>query len=74
MSIQQSFNDHAINLFPKVKEAIKGADNFDANQMYCKTLNWIKTSIKRVNDMCQEEKDSFETALISVFIDKNWLK
>lgn len=72
MSIQATLNEQSLAYLPRVVSIINHSESFEANQMKCKALEWMNTSLKPVAEMCEQEIGSFESALISVFKDKGW--
>ncbi len=73
MSIQAALNADSMNSVPKIKEAIANADPFEANQMEQQTLSAMMNSPKPIINMSDDELEQFQTNLIALFKQHNWL-
>lgn len=69
--LQNSLDNQAIEMLPRIKTMIENADDFDGNQMRNFTLQKIN-NLKSLVDMTHVDKDALTEHLILVFKNKNW--
>jgi hypothetical protein len=73
MSIQSELDQQAINLLSKVSQAIADANKFESNQMRCYALRAINNTRSCLADKTESEINTFDTNLIKLFKEKNWI-
>jgi hypothetical protein len=73
MSIQQRFDQEALDLCPEIKKLIYSAERAEANQMLCCFLRRCMDCTPALVEMSDEQKSSFQAALTSEFIYKEWV-
>jgi len=74
MSIQAQLNKESLEYLQKIKQLIKNAGDFEANQMRCKALGAMMNSRKAIVDMTEKELSNFEDRLIEYFKEAKWIE
>jgi len=72
-NLQHKLNNDSIDMLPKIREIISKADNFEANQIRCYSLNAMLNNNRSVNNMSDKQKEEYSSELLNVFKHKEWV-
>ena len=74
MTIQNQFNNEALNMLPEIVAEIKKADQFGRDQIISKTLRECSNSRVSLINMNEKQLNEFQDNLLESFRYLEWIK